>query len=107
MPRDYVMFAELCARFTPSDQARLRALEQANHLKVCPVVEALRGVPREPEWFDVSPYQHDKRRFSATFLKPFGNQMVGGGGEARPDGVMRAWAYVAGEFETKDQGELT
>ena len=53
-------------------------------------------------WLDPRPYSEDLRRFSAYFLRQDGPQVVCGGDEVRErDGVVKRWAYVAGEFDAR------
>ena len=53
-------------------------------------------------WLDPRPYCEDLRRFSAQFARLDGPQVVCGGDEVRErDGVVKRWAYVAGEFEAR------
>lgn len=100
MPRiDIAVWQRFCERLTSDDYTRLQEIAGTHELDHCPLVEALRKVPREPEWYDVSAYVGDPRRCSAYFCNEHGPQVQSGGGEARPDGVMRTWSAVAGEFD--------
>jgi len=98
---DYEVFVRLCERITSDELDRLAELKRSHRLESCPLVELLRDVPRNPSWYDVTPYENDPRHFSATFRSPLGPQTMSGGGEVRPDGVMRTWSCVSGEFHLR------
>jgi hypothetical protein len=76
-------------------------IQQAHVLEHCPFVETLRGVPRDEAWFDADPYRGG-HRCSAVFTRTLGPQTVAGGGEVRPDGVLRKWEAISGEFTCKE-----
>lgn len=98
---NYQVYSRFMERWTDEDRARLKQIERDNVLERCPLVEQLREEPRDAKWFDVAAYIGELGRFSATFVRSPGNQVVCGGGEVRPDGVMKRWEYVAGEFEAR------
>jgi hypothetical protein len=98
---DYQVFSRFLERLTDEDHARLREIKQSHYLETCPLVEMLRDQPRDPSWFDATPYENDPRHFSAHFRSDVGPQYMSGGGEVRPDGVMRSWSLVVGEFHAR------
>lgn len=98
---DPEVFYRFLNRLTSADYEHLQQIAQSHELDVCPLVEALRKVPRDAAWFDVTPYTNDPRHFSAKFRSDVGPQFMSGGGEVRPDGVMRSWSLVVGEFTAK------
>lgn len=76
-------------------------IQQGHVLERCPLVELMRTVPRDEAWFDADPYRGG-HRCSAVFARTLGPQAVMGGGEVRPDGVLRKWEAISGEFTLKE-----
>ncbi len=92
---DYDVWVRLNQRFSSAELDALDALQdpERNYPSRCPFVEALRGVPRDPEWFVVpADYVGETRRGSTHPPRPFSE-----GRAERRAGEVHAWSAVEGE----------